>query len=116
MKTIKIKIKGCTVKGKEKIPLTFVNKIDCKKQLKSLLSQMPEESKQEAKDNPKRFSFFCYQVWNINENIMCDSLESSMFPVITFLPSVKKPVLKLPGYFAVSSNDKSIRKHLKKIH
>ena len=94
MKTIKIKIKGFN----KILPLTFSNKANVKKQLKCLLSQMPEEAKQEAKDNPKRFSFFCYTVWNINESIMCDALISSMFPNITFLPNVKKPILQLPSF------------------
>ena len=90
MKTIKIKIKGII------LPLTFSSKADVKKQLKCLLSNMTEKAKQEAKDK-RRFNIFCGFIWRIYENILWDSLTSSMFPNITFLPSVKKPVLQLPS-------------------
>jgi|TARA_Y100000310_G_C19981441_1_gene489959 hypothetical protein len=93
MKTIKIKIKGFN----KILPLTFSNKANVKKQLKCLLSQMPKESKQEAKDK-WRWNIFCGMVWTINESIMCDALTSSMFPNITFLPNVKKPILQLPSF------------------
>ena len=93
MKTINLKIKGF----KKILPLTFSSKADVKKQLKCLLSNMPEEAKQEVKKDKWRWNIFCGMVWRLNENIMCDSLESSAFPNITFLPSVKKPVLQLPS-------------------
>ena len=93
MKTIRIKIKNV----KEKQPLTFTSFRNCKAQLKCLLSNMPNSCKEEAKDK-YRWNIFCGFIWRINENILCDSLTSSMFPNITFLPSVKKPVLQLPSF------------------
>ena len=93
MKTINLKIKGF----KKILPLTFSSKADVKKQLKCMLSFETEKAKQEAKDK-RRFNIFCGFIWRINENILCDSLTSSMFPNITFLPNAKKPVLKLPGF------------------
>jgi hypothetical protein len=90
MKQIKIKIKGIN----KKLPLTFSNLTDCKAQLKCLLQLMPKSCKDEAKDK-YRWNTFCRMVFRINEDILCDSLKSSMFPLYTFYSFKKKPPLDL---------------------
>ena len=93
MVKIKIRIKG----AKEKLPLTFTSFRNCKAQLKCLLSQMPNSCKEEAKDK-WRWNIFCGMVWRINEDILCDSLKSSLFPIITFYSFKKKKPLVLPNF------------------
>ena len=97
MVKIKIKIKG----AKEKLPLTFTSFRNCKAQLKCLLSQMPNSCKEEAIDK-YRWKTFCGMVWRINEDILCDSLKSSLFPIITFYSFKKKKPLVLPNFKKVN--------------
>ena len=97
MVKIKIRIKG----AKEKLHLTFTSFRNCKAQLKCLLSQMPNSCKEEAKDK-YRWKTFCGMVWRINEDILCDSLKSSLFPIITFYSFKKKKPLVLPNFKKVN--------------
>ena len=97
MVKIKIRIKG----AKEKLPLTFTSFRNCKAQLKCLLSQMPNSCKEEAKDK-YRWKTFCGMVWRINEDILCDSLKSSLFPIITFYSFKKKKPLVLQNFKKVN--------------